>query len=584
MEDTNGNTHLFYRMYTFQKGGDPFSDYFENSIYHFVIQHNTDSLFLWDGQDFNYDNHRILDIEFWDSDPSKFIYCGFHAITDPVAIIQRYDQAQPSYSELGEAFNLEIGKQNDSLVIASAPYLIKSTDEGFTWSSFYDSVSILQIISINPFNDNEIFLSYNGFGLLKTIDGGKTLNPVDTSQFNMPVMFYDPDSIHIYLKTRTSLIVSNNRGNAFSWSKQYASSNPIYVSVDYSRSGKLFLADGKGIYVSEDYGTTFHEYKVLDRKIVGLYKKPNSIKLYAATKYHLYEITPDTAIAIKNLTIDPSTFSYYPLQAGNTWLYNYLTCVFDIGPNCTENITIREVTGDTIMANNKKYFTIKEEIYPNNIIYERTDSLEGKIYRYNMADYYDADEYVAVDLLAELGDTFMGSRFSAFQTVYERNDLFNKWGFSADKKIYRELESLFGHTYSLTRNIGLDSVWYEFDFGYSQVTIKGAIINGVVYGDTTILVITNEEVSALNEFYLFQNYPNPFNPTTNFEYQIPNIEFVTLKVFDILGREVTTLVNEQKLPGIYTIQWDASSIASGIYFYSLKAGYYSETKKLLLVK
>jgi hypothetical protein len=86
------------------------------------------------------------------------------------------------------------------------------------------------------------------------------------------------------------------------------------------------------------------------------------------------------------------------------------------------------------------------------------------------------------------------------------------------------------------------------------------------------------------DFTLKQNYPNPFNPVTNFQFSIVNSQFTTLKVCDVLGREVVTLVNDVKQPGTYTVQWDASEVASGIYFYRLKAGSFIETKKLLLLR
>jgi photosystem II stability/assembly factor-like uncharacterized protein len=91
-----------------------------------------------------------------------------------------------------------------------------------------------------------------------------------------------------------------------------------------------------------------------------------------------------------------------------------------------------------------------------------------------------------------------------------------------------------------------------------------------------------------NKIELFQNYPNPFNPTTIIEYQIPpNVRtqnFVSLRVYDLLGREVATLVNEQKAAGRYTQQWNAEKLSSGIYFCRLRADKYSETKKMLLIR
>lgn len=85
-------------------------------------------------------------------------------------------------------------------------------------------------------------------------------------------------------------------------------------------------------------------------------------------------------------------------------------------------------------------------------------------------------------------------------------------------------------------------------------------------------------------FALEQNYPNPFNPVTSIKYQLPRAEFVTIKLFDVLGREVATLVNERKDAGFFQLEFDASNYASGLYFYKIEAGDFVETKKMMLVK
>ena len=85
-------------------------------------------------------------------------------------------------------------------------------------------------------------------------------------------------------------------------------------------------------------------------------------------------------------------------------------------------------------------------------------------------------------------------------------------------------------------------------------------------------------------YYLFPNYPNPFNPSTTISYSIPNEEFVSLKVFNSLGEEIAELVNDTKPAGNYSVSFDASELTSGIYFYTLTAGSFSETKKMILLK
>jgi hypothetical protein len=85
-------------------------------------------------------------------------------------------------------------------------------------------------------------------------------------------------------------------------------------------------------------------------------------------------------------------------------------------------------------------------------------------------------------------------------------------------------------------------------------------------------------------YSLQQNYPNPFNPTTNFGFRIANFGFVSLKLFDIVGREVATLVNEEKSPGYYKVEFDGSRLASGVYFCRLQAGGFTDTKKIILLR
>jgi hypothetical protein len=98
--------------------------------------------------------------------------------------------------------------------------------------------------------------------------------------------------------------------------------------------------------------------------------------------------------------------------------------------------------------------------------------------------------------------------------------------------------------------------------------------------------IGSEETFKSNRinFALFQNYPNPFNPSTNISYSIPRNGLVTIKVYDILGKEVAVLVNEAKEAGIYSSTFNASELPSGIYFYTLTSGNFTATKKLILLK
>ncbi len=97
-------------------------------------------------------------------------------------------------------------------------------------------------------------------------------------------------------------------------------------------------------------------------------------------------------------------------------------------------------------------------------------------------------------------------------------------------------------------------------------------------------VSIEEELYLPKEFSLSQNYPNPFNPTTSIQYAVGSEQFVTLKVYDVLGDEIEALVNEEKAVGSYEIEFNGKGLPSGIYFYQLKADSYIETKKMFLLK
>ena len=101
---------------------------------------------------------------------------------------------------------------------------------------------------------------------------------------------------------------------------------------------------------------------------------------------------------------------------------------------------------------------------------------------------------------------------------------------------------------------------------------------------STPIAVKNENNQLPDKFVLYQNYPNPFNPVTVIKYSVPKAAYVSLIIYDVLGREIKTLVNQYQQAGTYSFNWDASSNASGVYFYRLSADGYSETKKMVIIK
>jgi photosystem II stability/assembly factor-like uncharacterized protein len=108
--------------------------------------------------------------------------------------------------------------------------------------------------------------------------------------------------------------------------------------------------------------------------------------------------------------------------------------------------------------------------------------------------------------------------------------------------------------------------------------------NGIVARYEGLITLVNTQSNNLLEYFLEQNYPNPFNPVTTIKYSVPNASQVSLIVIDALGREIRTLVNDEKHPGNYTVKFDGSDLSSGVYFCVMKADNYINTIKLVLIK
>ncbi|MDQ3021859.1 MAG: T9SS type A sorting domain-containing protein [Bacteroidota bacterium] len=126
-----------------------------------------------------------------------------------------------------------------------------------------------------------------------------------------------------------------------------------------------------------------------------------------------------------------------------------------------------------------------------------------------------------------------------------------------------------------------------FEITYISFTVNGFPLGNekiVNYNTNATIGITNISSEIPDNYLLSQNYPNPFNPVTNLEFGISKLGFVTLKIYDMLGKEVATLVNSTLNPGTYKYNFDASGLTSGVYFYKITAGDFVETKRMNLVK
>ena len=196
---------------------------------------------------------------------------------------------------------------------------------------------------------------------------------------------------------------------------------------------------------------------------------------------------------------------------------------------------------------------------------------------------YDRDNIIPVELVnfsANVSNSFVTLNWS---TASEMN---NK-GFQVERCEKREARSEKWENIGFVEGNGTTAERSNYSFvdksiksGKYNYRLKQVDFNGSFTYSNEIEV----DLTAPDEYALSQNYPNPFNPTTTINYQLPVKGYVTLKVFDILGNEVATLVNENKEPGVYKVQFGAGTLSSGVYFYKLQAGEFSQVKKLILTK
>jgi hypothetical protein len=135
-------------------------------------------------------------------------------------------------------------------------------------------------------------------------------------------------------------------------------------------------------------------------------------------------------------------------------------------------------------------------------------------------------------------------------------------------------------------NNGFERVVVHFGRNLALVTYFDELRLGTSFEDvsSSINSVSQHENQLPKQIELSNNYPNPFNPTTNIPFYLPSRSVTTLKIFDVLGKEVAVLVNKELSAGRYTYQWNAENKPSGVYFYQLQAGTFTETKKLLLLR
>ena len=289
------------------------------------------------------------------------------------------------------------------------------------------------------------------------------------------------------------------------------------------------------------------------------------------------------SVSSQNTSIDTSDF--FPLQDGNLWGFAANT-VYGV-----EYLNLR-VIKDTLMPNGTIYkyisgwygiFVRKDS---SNIYQYYGDSIACIDREYKYLDFQLPDSSVW-SICRDLGPG-EGNARGISSTFYD----YTYWTFFQKPLETKDFEDVYIDSTDTLWTPGEGSIPMRFAKGIGPVRIfifqggdywlQGAIIDGQQFG--TLVSIEEKNNNIPHELILFQNYPNPFNPVTIINYQIPVNNFVTLKLYNTLGEEIATLVNEEKPAGRYSVNFDGSSLPSGVYVYRLNAGNFTAERKMVLVK
>ena len=413
--------------------------------------------------------------------------------------------------------------------------VFRSTNYGTNWS--YASNGLLTV-GINTFavSDSTIYAGTNFGGIFLSTDNGENWTPINSG-----------------------LEVSGKNISGGAWGNCYI--NTIGVSGKYLFAGTW----GGGVFLSTNNGESWN--------------KADS----GLTNYDI------NAFAFNNEGIFAGTSKGLFLSTNNGSNWNMV----DLGIGDNPSVLSLAVFDKNLFVGTNKFGNDMGGVYHS------TD--DGKTW----PTHNNTGPYQSVCNLVVSGNNILAGTY--YDGVFISSDNGLNWTPVDIGLTSKSINALYSYNYKLLvgtyngNNIFLStnnaSNWYEFNAGltddiyiYAFESFGNYIFAGTSQGiwkrpvSEMITSVKKNKNMSPRVFSLSQNYPNPFNPTTTITYQTPKSGFVSLKVYDMLGREVETLVNEEKVAGSYGVRFDGENLPSGIYFYKLQAGSYISVKKMILLK
>jgi photosystem II stability/assembly factor-like uncharacterized protein len=492
-----------------------------------------------------------------------------------------------SNTGLTDLYVYSIASSGGSIFTGTSTSIFKSTNNGLSWFASGSGITSGYIRCLNVSGTNifagtttNIYLSTNG-----GTSWAEVMTGLQNSFFNVIYSYgantFTGNRIGIYLTTNNgALWIPRNGGFIAQSISDLAYINGILFASTY----------GSGLYSSSDNGDTWLTNSISNNNLSFLITLSNYVfvvssgGIYKSTNYGVnWNLTGYTKNNIEAVTASGNSLFVGTHDNGVCRSTNY----GDTWDTVNTGLSSHDITG--MGSNNGK-------------IYAGTYG-EGTFKSTDNGNTWTSINFVGHIMgFAFDGDNIMIGRCdSIFRTT--NNGI--TWQpvcaglhmFCENTRLYQSGSNIFvtscGSLY-LTTNFGTNWKFkgqgienYNIgSFAFGTDKVFAGIYSASVWKRELTEIIGIKNISSVvpDKFSLSQNFPNPFNPSTNIRYQITNNRYITLKIYDALGKEIETLVNEKHTPGTYEVTWDGSNYPSGVYYYKLTAGDYSETKKMVLVK
>lgn len=450
--------------------------------------------------------------------------------------------------------------------------IFKSTDGGETWTNVYSTgASNYLDISFDEFNN--VYVANSSNGLIKSTDGGNNFITIPTSAFggnSVNTVACGQGGLVLVGVTTGGVYRSTDYGATFS---QVLSGYSI-VSLQFDRlnSNRVYAGSSSttlnGFFVSTDAGATFN----------GPYNNVNVWEILQKQNGTLYTVSTSTGYPVDRSTDFGLTWT----TIGNTPAAIRGAC-FDLNEDiyaAGNGGVYKSTDGGATFVNFGLTFSSNKIIsFGNKILVAVSGTTNGGIYIYT-------DLSIPVELISFTAEIVNNNVNLKWITATETN---NK-GFEIQRKSINDSSNW--QVIGFVNGSGTTTERKNYLFVDDNITI-GNYLYRLKQIDFDGSFSYSKEIEVDVEFttfdyQLYQNYPNPFNPNTKISFVINTpvgmMNFVTLKVYDLLGNELATLVNEEKPAGKYEVEFIASGLPSGVYYYKITSDNFSDVRKMILIK